>query len=64
VAEGTALIVNADSMRVYRDLRIITARPSAADEGQSRTGFTAMSMRPKTIRSDDGARMCGPRWMR
>jgi tRNA dimethylallyltransferase len=26
------VIVNADSMQVYRDLRIITARPSAADE--------------------------------
>jgi tRNA dimethylallyltransferase len=25
-------IVNADSMQVYRDLRVITARPSAADE--------------------------------
>ena len=27
-------IVNADSMQVYRDLRIITARPSAAEEAQ------------------------------
>jgi tRNA dimethylallyltransferase len=26
------VIINADSMQVYRDLRIITARPSAADE--------------------------------
>ncbi len=28
------LIVNADSMQVYRDLRIITARPDAADEAR------------------------------
>ena len=27
-------IVNADSMQVYRDLRIITARPSAKEEGR------------------------------
>jgi len=26
------VVINADSMQVYRDLRIITARPSAADE--------------------------------
>ena len=33
VAEGLgAVIVNADSMQVYRDLRIITARPTADDE--------------------------------
>ena len=25
------VVVNADSMQVYRDLRIITARPSSAD---------------------------------
>jgi tRNA dimethylallyltransferase len=28
------VIVNADSMQVYRDLRIITARPSVAEEGR------------------------------
>ncbi|MFL6798238.1 MAG: tRNA (adenosine(37)-N6)-dimethylallyltransferase MiaA [Xanthobacteraceae bacterium] len=27
-------IINADSMQVYRDLRIITARPAAAEEGR------------------------------
>jgi len=33
VAEGLgAVIVNADSMQVYRDLRVITARPTADDE--------------------------------
>ena len=26
------IVINADSMQVYRDLRVITARPSAADE--------------------------------
>src|SRR5262249_36732469 len=29
------IIVNADSMQVYRDLRIITARPTAAEEEQA-----------------------------
>ncbi len=30
-----AAIVNADSMQVYRDLRVITARPSAGDEARA-----------------------------
>src|SRR5581483_7052905 len=29
------IVINADSMQVYRDLRIITARPSAADEARA-----------------------------
>ena len=29
------IIINADSMQVYRDLRIITARPNADDEARS-----------------------------
>jgi tRNA dimethylallyltransferase len=29
-----AIVVNADSMQVYRDLRILTARPSAVDEAR------------------------------
>jgi tRNA dimethylallyltransferase len=28
------IVVNADSMQVYRDLKVITARPSAGEEGQ------------------------------
>jgi tRNA dimethylallyltransferase len=31
-AEQPSLIINADSMQVYADLRILSARPSAADE--------------------------------
>jgi len=31
-----ATIVNADSMQVYADLRILTARPTRAEEGQAR----------------------------
>jgi tRNA dimethylallyltransferase len=31
-SERRALIVNADSMQVYRELRILTARPAAVDE--------------------------------
>lgn len=34
-AEG-AEIVNADSMQLYRDLRVLTARPSADDEARAR----------------------------
>src|SRR5215207_2382200 len=30
--ERAGVVVNADSMQVYRDLRILTARPSEADE--------------------------------
>lgn len=33
--ETGATIVNADSMQVYRDLRIITARPTPEEEGQA-----------------------------
>jgi tRNA dimethylallyltransferase len=33
--ETGAAIVNADSMQVYRDLRVLTARPSPEDEGQA-----------------------------
>src|SRR5271166_5976971 len=29
------IVINADSMQVYRDLRIITARPSPADEARA-----------------------------
>ncbi len=32
--ETGATIVNADSMQVYRDLRVLTARPSLEEEGQ------------------------------
>ena len=32
---GGAAIVNADSMQVYRDLRILTARPTPADEARA-----------------------------
>jgi tRNA dimethylallyltransferase len=36
VAEGLGgVIVNADSMQVYRDLRVITARPTADDEARA-----------------------------
>src|SRR6185312_3345296 len=35
LAERTGgIVVNADSMQVYRDLRVITARPSAGDEAR------------------------------
>jgi tRNA dimethylallyltransferase len=33
-AHGGTVIVNADSMQVYRELRVMTARPSVADEAR------------------------------
>jgi tRNA dimethylallyltransferase len=33
-ARGGAVIVNADSQQLYRDLRVLTARPSVADEAR------------------------------
>ena len=33
---GRAVIINADSMQVYADLRVLTARPDAADEARAR----------------------------
>ncbi len=33
-AEFDGVVINADSMQVYRELRILTARPSVADEGR------------------------------
>jgi len=33
---GAATVVNADSMQVYRDLRVLSARPSPADEARAR----------------------------
>ena len=38
------VIINADSMQVYRDLRIITARPTPERRRWFRTGSMAMSM--------------------
>lgn len=32
---ANGVVINADSAQVYRDLRIVTARPSAADEAQA-----------------------------
>lgn len=31
---GNAVIINTDSMQIYRDLRIVTARPSAQEEAR------------------------------
>ncbi len=35
-ARGGAVIINADSQQLYRDLRVLTARPSATDEARVR----------------------------
>ena len=51
------IVINTDSMQVYRDLFIITARPGAADSRARRIGSTAMWMPPRTIRSGASSRM-------
>ena len=43
-------IINADSLQVYRDLRILTARPDEAAESGRRTGSTAFSTPPSAAR--------------
>ena len=50
------VIINADSMQVYRDLRIITARPTPAEEKRvRRTDSMALLMRQRITRSVAGA---------
>ena len=45
LAQATGgVIINADSMQVYRDLRVITARPTPRKRRGCRTGSMAMSM--------------------
>ena len=50
-------IVNADSMQVYRDLRIVTARPTIEEEAAAPHPLLATSMRRRTIPSDAGSRI-------
>lgn len=45
--ERGAIIVNADSMQVYKELRILTARPSAVDE--ARIPHRLYGMRPAAL---------------
>ena len=54
-------IVNGDSMQVYRDLRIITARPTPDEEARVPHLLYGMSTRRKTIRSGAGAAMSAQR---
>ena len=54
------VIVNADSMQVYRDLHVITARPTPAEAARVRTGSTATSTQRRTIRPAAGLRMRAP----
>ena len=52
------VIVNADSMQVYRDLRIITARPTrGGGSAAAAPTCTASSMQPRIIPSAAGAAM-------
>jgi tRNA dimethylallyltransferase len=39
-------VINADSMQVYADLRILTARPDRRGRDRARTGCSAMSTAP------------------
>ena len=59
------VVVNADSMQVYRDLAILTARPDAADAaGACRMRSTAMSPAARPIRSAAGWPMSRRCWRR
>ena len=49
------VVVNTDSMQVYRDLAVITARPASGERRGCRTGSMATSMLPRTIRSGAGS---------
>ena len=49
-----AWIVNADAMQVYDALRVVTARPTAADERARRIASTGMSRRRRAIPSAPG----------
>ncbi len=49
-----ATIVNADSMQVYADLRILTARPTAIEDPRRRTGCSARSTARSIIQSATG----------
>jgi tRNA dimethylallyltransferase len=69
--ETGAAIVNADSMQVYRDLRILTARPSPEEEGQApyrlyghvdgAVNFSVGRYLENAARLIDGARAAGER---
>jgi len=48
--EFGGVIINADSMQVYRELRIITNRPSPEEETCVLTGFTARARQNSLIR--------------
>ena len=51
-------VINANSMQVYRELAVLTARPSPADDGSARrTVSTARSLPPRPIRSAAGSKM-------
>ena len=46
-------IINADAMQVYRDLRIVTARPTPAEEARARPRLrprTSVASRPAEAR--------------
>ena len=50
-------VINANSMQVYRELRVLTARPTEADERRAhRTASMARSRRVRPIRSGAGWR--------
>ena len=52
-------VINADAMQVYRELRVLTARPTKKTKPASRTHFTAYGPRLNRAVSRRGA---GRRW--
>ena len=49
------VIINADSMQVYRDLRVITARPTMDEEKRVPHRLYGLSMQRRTTPLDVGA---------
>ena len=55
-------IINADAMQVYRELRVLTARPSPQEEARVPHAFMASVRRRKPAASRGGARRRWRRW--
>ena len=48
------VIINADSMQVYRELRVLTARPTVAEEARVPLACMASAPRPRPAASPGG----------
>lgn len=55
-------VINADSMQVYRELRVLTARPTPTDETAAPIFCMAFVRRRSPIRREDGRPTPKPPW--